>query len=101
MAGGGAGLVAVVVGGAVTVADSGASTVTVAPNSLAAIDPATDRVVGAVAVGDRPGASSRAPALPVAPGDAKGRARRLSPATRCRREHWVEGAEGGRGDRTA
>ena len=28
----------------------------VAPNSLAAIDPASDRVVGAVAVGDRPGA---------------------------------------------
>ncbi|HTX32329.1 MAG TPA: ABC transporter substrate-binding protein [Solirubrobacteraceae bacterium] len=56
MAVGGAVLLAVIVAIALTVADSGASAVTVAPNSLAAIDPGTDRVVGAVAVGDRPGA---------------------------------------------
>jgi YVTN family beta-propeller protein len=53
---GGVVLLAVIVAIAVTVADSGANAVTVAPNSLAAIDPATDRVVGAIAVGDRPGA---------------------------------------------
>jgi DNA-binding SARP family transcriptional activator len=49
-------LLALVVAIAVKLASSGAGIVTVAPNSLAAIDPATDRVVGAVAVGTRPGA---------------------------------------------
>jgi peptide/nickel transport system substrate-binding protein len=49
-------LLALIVVVALKLSGSGASTVTVAPDSLAAIDPATDRVVGAVAVGDRPGA---------------------------------------------
>ncbi len=56
MAMGGAVLLALLVAVAVKLSGSGASTVTVAPNSLAAIDPASDRVVGAVAVGARPGA---------------------------------------------
>ncbi len=53
---GGAVLLALIVVVALKLSGSGASTVTVGPNSLAAIDPATDRVVGAVPVGDRPGA---------------------------------------------
>jgi YVTN family beta-propeller protein len=40
---------------AVKLARSGASAVTVVGNSLAAIDPASNRVVGAIAVGTRPG----------------------------------------------
>jgi peptide/nickel transport system substrate-binding protein len=49
-------LLAAIVAVAVKLADTGASTVRVAPNSVAAIDPASDRVVGAVTVGARPGA---------------------------------------------
>ena len=56
IAAGGAVLLAALAAVAVMLAASGASVVTVAPNSLAAIDPVSDRVVGAVAVGDRPGA---------------------------------------------
>src|SRR6516164_8789177 len=40
---------------AVELSGSGASIVRVAPNSVAAIDTRSDRVVGAIAVGDRPG----------------------------------------------
>jgi YVTN family beta-propeller protein len=56
VAAGGAVLLALIVVVGVKLAGSGSSAVAVAPNSLAAIDPATDRVVGAVAVGDRPSA---------------------------------------------
>ena len=56
IAAGGALLLALLVAIAVKLTGSGTSAVTVAPNSLAAIDPASDRVVGAVAVGARPGA---------------------------------------------
>jgi DNA-binding SARP family transcriptional activator len=49
-------LLAAVIAIAVRLAGSGASAVRVLPNSLAAIDPASDRVVGAVAVGASPGA---------------------------------------------
>ncbi len=53
---GGALLLAALIAVAVTLAGSGASTVRVAPNSLAAIDTHSDRVTGAVPVGARPGA---------------------------------------------
>ena len=53
---GGALLLATLIAVAVTLAGSGASTVRVAPNSLAAIDTHSDRVTGAVPVGARPGA---------------------------------------------
>jgi YVTN family beta-propeller protein len=56
IAAGGAVLVAAIVAVAVKLAASGASTVRVAPNSVAEIDPTSDRVVGAVGVGTRPGA---------------------------------------------
>jgi YVTN family beta-propeller protein len=56
IAAGGAVLLAVLIAVAVRLAGSGASTVRVAPNSLAEIDAQTDRVVGAVPVGTRPGA---------------------------------------------
>jgi streptogramin lyase len=56
IAAGGAVLLAAIVAVAVSLAGAGASTVRVAPNSVAAIDPASDRVVGAIAVGARPGA---------------------------------------------
>ena len=57
MAAGGAVLLAVLIAAAVRLAGSGtSSTVRVAPNSLAAIDTDTNRVVGQVAVGTRPGA---------------------------------------------
>jgi YVTN family beta-propeller protein len=51
----GAVLLAAIAAVAVNLASSGASTVTVAPNEVAAIDTRSDRVVGAVPVGDRPG----------------------------------------------
>ena len=51
----GAVLLAAIAAVAVKLASSGASTVTVAPNEVAAIDTRSDRVVGAVPVGDRPG----------------------------------------------
>jgi len=53
---GGAVLLALIVLVAVELAASGSSAVAAAPNSLAAIDPTNDRVIGAVPVGDRPGA---------------------------------------------
>jgi DNA-binding SARP family transcriptional activator len=56
IAAGGAVLLAAIVAAAVKLAGAGASTVRVAPNSVAEIDPASDRVVGAVGVGTRPGA---------------------------------------------
>ena len=56
IAAGGAVLLAAIVAVAVKLSESGASAVTVAGNSLAAINPASDRVVSAVAVGARPGA---------------------------------------------
>jgi len=56
VAAGGAVLLAAIVAVAVKLAGAGASTVRVAPNSVAGIDPASDRVVGAVGVGIRPGA---------------------------------------------
>jgi YVTN family beta-propeller protein len=56
IAAGGAVLLAVLIAAAVRLARSGTSTVRVAPNSLAAIDAHTNRVVGQVAVGTRPGA---------------------------------------------
>ena len=57
IAAGGAVLLAVLIAAAVRLAGSGtSSTVRVAPNSLAAIDTDTNRVVGQVAVGTRPGA---------------------------------------------
>ena len=56
IAAGGALLLAALIAVAVTLAGSGASTVRVAPNSLAAIDTHSDRVTGAVPVGARPGA---------------------------------------------
>jgi YVTN family beta-propeller protein len=51
----GALLLAVIAAVAVTLAGSGASTVRVAPNEVAAIDIGSDRVVAAIPVGDRPG----------------------------------------------
>jgi YVTN family beta-propeller protein len=51
----GAVLLAAIAAVAVKLASSGASTVTVAPNEVAAIDTGSDRVVGAVPVGNRPG----------------------------------------------
>jgi YVTN family beta-propeller protein len=56
IAAGGTLLVALLVAIALELAGAGASDVTVAPNSLAVIDPGSDRVVGAVGVGTRPGA---------------------------------------------
>ena len=56
IAAGGAVLLAVLIAAALRLAGSGTSTVRVAPNSLAAIDTDTNRVVGQVAVGTRPGA---------------------------------------------
>jgi YVTN family beta-propeller protein len=56
IAAGGALLLAAVVAVTVKLSESGASAVTVAPNSLAAIDPGSDRVVAAVPLGTRPGA---------------------------------------------
>jgi YVTN family beta-propeller protein len=56
IAAGGALLLAFAVTVGVRLAGSGTSAVTVGANSLAAIDPASNRVVGAVAVGTRPGA---------------------------------------------
>ena len=57
IAAGGAVLLAVLIAAAVRLAGSGtSSTLRVAPNSLAAIDTDTNRVVGQVAVGTRPGA---------------------------------------------
>jgi YVTN family beta-propeller protein len=56
IAAGGALLLVVAVAVAVKLSESGESAVTVAGNSLAAIDPASDRVVAAVALGTRPGA---------------------------------------------
>lgn len=56
IAAGGAVLLVLLVGIAVRLASSGTSSMTVGANSVAAIDPASDHVVGAVAVGDRPGA---------------------------------------------
>ncbi len=56
IAAGGALLLAVLIGVAVSLAGSGASSVRVAPNSLAAIDTHTNRVVGQVPVGARPSA---------------------------------------------
>jgi YVTN family beta-propeller protein len=56
IAAGGAVLLAAIVAVAVKLSESGQSTVQVAPNSVAEIDPASDRVVGAVTVGTRPGA---------------------------------------------
>jgi len=53
---GGALLLAVAVAVAVKLSESGPSAVTVAGNSLAAIDPASNRVVAAVPLGTRPGA---------------------------------------------
>jgi YVTN family beta-propeller protein len=55
LAAGGALLVAALVVVAVSLARGGSPGVRVAPNSLAAIDPGSDRVVAAVPVGDRPG----------------------------------------------
>ena len=55
MAVGGAVLLALLVAVAVRLPGSGASAVTVAPNSLAVIDPVDDRVVGAVGGGGPPG----------------------------------------------
>jgi YVTN family beta-propeller protein len=55
VAAGGALLLAALIAVAVTIAGSGGSTVRVAPNSIAAIDVRSDRVVGAAAVGARPG----------------------------------------------
>ena len=51
----GALLLAAIAAVAVNLASSGASTIRVAPNSVAAIDTDTNRVVGQVAVGTRPG----------------------------------------------
>ena len=51
----GAVLLAAIAAVAVNLASSGASTVRVAPNEVAAIDTRSDRVVGAVPVGTRPG----------------------------------------------
>ncbi|HEY2437947.1 MAG TPA: BTAD domain-containing putative transcriptional regulator, partial [Solirubrobacteraceae bacterium] len=56
IAAGGAVLLAAIVTAGVRLAGSGASTVRVAPNSLAAIDTQNDRVTGAIPVGARPGA---------------------------------------------
>jgi YVTN family beta-propeller protein len=56
IAAGAAVLLAVLIAAAVRLAVSGTHTVRVAPNSLAAIDTDTNRVVGQVAVGTRPGA---------------------------------------------
>jgi YVTN family beta-propeller protein len=56
IAAGGAVLLAAIVAVAVKLSESRASAVTVPPNSLAEIDPASGRVVGAVALGTRPGA---------------------------------------------
>jgi YVTN family beta-propeller protein len=56
IAAGGAALLAVLLAVAVRLAGSGASTVQVAPNSLAAIDVRSDRVAAAITVGARPGA---------------------------------------------
>ena len=56
IAAGGALLLAVLIGIAVSLAGSGASSVRVAPNSVAAIDARTNRVVGQVPVGARPSA---------------------------------------------
>jgi len=53
---GGVLLLVLAVAVAVKLSESGASAVTVAANSLAAIDPANNRVVAAVALGTRPGA---------------------------------------------
>ena len=56
IAAGGAALLAAVIALVVTLTGSGGSTVRVAPNSIAAIDVHSDRVVGAAAVGARPAA---------------------------------------------
>jgi YVTN family beta-propeller protein len=56
IAAGGALVLAVLIAVAVSLAGSGASTVRVAPNSLAAIDVRSDRVTAAISVGARPGA---------------------------------------------
>jgi YVTN family beta-propeller protein len=56
IAAGGALLLAVLIGVAVRLAGSGASSVRVAPNSVVAIDTHTNRVVGQVAAGVRPSA---------------------------------------------
>ena len=56
IAAGGAVLLAVLIAAAVRLSGSGTNTVRVAPNSLAAIDTDTNRVVAQVAVGTRPGA---------------------------------------------
>jgi YVTN family beta-propeller protein len=55
IAAGGAALLAVLIAVAVSLAGSGARTVQVAPDSLAAIDIHTNRVVGAAPLGARPG----------------------------------------------
>lgn len=55
-AGGALLLIAAIAAGVVEIAGGSAATVRVAPNSLAAIDTRTDRVVAAVAVGARPSA---------------------------------------------
>ena len=55
IAAGGAVLLAAVIALVVTLTGSGTSTVTVAPNSVAAIDVRSNRVVGATVVGARPG----------------------------------------------
>ncbi len=52
---GGVVLLAALVAFAIRLTGSGASTAQAAPNSLAAIDPGSDRLVGTVAVGARPG----------------------------------------------
>jgi YVTN family beta-propeller protein len=56
IAAGGAVLLAAIVAVAVKLAGSSESAVRVAPNSVAEIDPASNRVVGAMSVGIRPGA---------------------------------------------
>jgi YVTN family beta-propeller protein len=57
LAAGGALLLATIVAVAVSLAGGGSAGVRVAPNSLAAIDPGSDRVVSAVPVGTQPGSA--------------------------------------------
>src|SRR5207248_7841386 len=56
IAAGGVALLAAIVAVAVALAPSGGTIIRVAPNSVAAIDTHTNRVVGQVSVGARPGA---------------------------------------------
>lgn len=55
IAAGGAALLAVLIAVAISLTGSGAGTIQVAPNSLAALDAHTNRVVGTVPLGARPG----------------------------------------------